>query len=439
MIEKNIIDYLLSNSGKLPKEESWYKVGIKFGVKAPDKNRAKKNKKYERDAISKKTNDIWRAYLSQKNKLKLTKEIYQDGKLKFETFKKQPQEVPIDSEKFDIEAVTTNPYGGAWFKLKKKSNLYVEDHLEKLKEILSKEVNPVNYNFNKVSNDKGCFILGSDKHIGALTKLNSIYKNEYGKNEIKRRLIENTIFEIEQWIEDCGIMDSLFIMDLGDALDGFNQKTTGGLRGTSSHTLPQQLNNREQHDFYVEVHKELFDILVEKQYAKNLFFVATSNSNHGGDFEYGAMRNLETYLNIKYPFINTFININPLNHFFYGEHCIIFGHGKDDEDLKHGLPLTLNDKVENYISNYIKINKLEKYTVSVITGDLHQSAETYGKLFRYRKVLSQYGSSKWMHTNFGYGNSGLSSEVFFKNSGRILKSDTFFIIENKSNTGVNFK
>src|SRR5690606_35289266 len=103
--------------------------------------------------------------------------------------------------------------------------------------------------------------------------------------------------------------------------------------------------NREQHDFYVELHKELFDCIVTNGFAKDIYFVATSNSNHGGDFEYGAMKNLETYLNVKYPSIKTVVSYKPFNHFIYGKHCIIFGHGKDDEDMKNGLPLVLNDKV----------------------------------------------------------------------------------------------
>lgn len=439
-INKLVIDYLLNNSGKLPQGETWYDVGIKFGVQAPNKKKAKENRGYKKKSIGRKTQQIWQSYLHKKNDLKLTKEIYENGELKWETFKFHPEEVEpaIDSNKFEIEKITTNPYGGAWIKLKNKEGLYSEKHFEELREILTKEISPLEYEFNKNFSSKGLFIYGSDKHIGALTKEDSIYSNKYDRNEIKRRLIQFTLDEIEEWISIFGNPEALFIMDFGDALDGFNQKTTGGLRGTSSHTLPQQMNNREQHDFYVEVHKELFDILVEKQYAKDIFFVATSNSNHGGDFEYGAMRSLEEWLGVKYPFIKTKVNYFPFNHFFFGNHCIIFGHGKDDEDMRHGLPLNLNEKVENYLNNYIDKNELNGKYVSVITGDLHQSSENYGKKLRYKKVLSQYGSSKWMHTNFGSGSPGLSSEMYLKDRNKIFKTDEFFDIENESNTGIDF-
>ena len=438
MINKEIIDYVLSNSGKPKDGETWYDIGVKFGIKPLDKVRELNDTNYAKKYISTRANDIWRNYLKSKNKLKLVKEIYDNGKLRFETFREKPKDVQINHEDYDIDRVTTNPYGGAWFKLKKKEKIYEEDHLDKLKELLIKEITPVAYNVIQTTNEKALFIYGSDKHIGALTKEDSIYTNKYDRAEMRERIVIKTLINIQENVSLHGQFDSLFIMDLGDALDGFNQKTTGGLRGTSSHILPQQLNNREQHDYYVELHKELFDVISKNQFAKEVYFIATSNSNHGGDFEYGAMRNLETYLNVKYPDFKTYVSYKAYNHFLYGKHCVIFGHGKDDEDMKNGLPLVLNDKVSNVLGDYIRVNKLEDSNITFVSGDLHQSAETYSKNFRYKKVLSQYGSSKWMHTNFGSGTPGLSSEVYEKNSTKIFKQDEFFNIQNESNTGITF-
>ena len=154
----------------------------------------------------------------------------------------------------------------------------------------------------------------------------------------KKELWMKLFFQIENVVHSYGPLKDLFIMDLGDALDGYNQQTTRKLQERTPHFLPQQLNNREQHDTYVYLHKKLFDYIVEKKYAENIYFIATSNSNHGGDFEYTAMKTLEMYLNIKYPFIKTCITTKFLDHFIYGEHCIIFSHGKDTEDLKKDFP-----------------------------------------------------------------------------------------------------
>jgi hypothetical protein len=442
MIHQKIINHLLKNEGKLRPNETWYSIGVLYGIEVPDKERAEEDPEYAKAAIRKRTQDIWRSYLRQKNNLQLSKETYKDGELVSETYTKPqtPQEVEINPEEFEVERITTNPNGGAWMKYKKKEEIFNDSHCQDLKKLLETSIKAEPYEipdtWSKI--EKGLFVYTSDKHIGALTKENSVYTNKYDREEMRERIVVKTLETIEEEIKLHGILESLFILELGDALDGFNGKTVGGLRGTSPHTLPQQLDNREQHDFYVELHKELFAIVVQKKYAQNIFFVATSNSNHGGDFEYGAMKHLETYLNVKYPFIKTCVNFKPFNHFIYGEHAIIFGHGKDDEDMIKGLPLQLNDKTSVYLNDYITSNKLEEYNVTVVTGDLHQAAESYGKNFRYRKVLSQYGSSKWIHTNFGSGSPGLSYDVVCKHSRKIYKTDEFFEIGDQSNTGIEF-
>jgi hypothetical protein len=439
-IKKNILNHLLNSGGRLEEGETWLSVAEKFGLKAKDKKRAKKDRAYEKKAISRIAQQYWQQYVKQTDKLKVQKQIFVDGELKFETHKKGPEkaQLPANPEDFEIEKYTTNPYGGAWMKLKRKEKLLDDTHLEDLKTILTSNLTPIEYKPDMFTNGKAHFVYGSDKHIGALTKLDSIYKNKYDRKVMRERIVLATIANIEESVALHGAFESLYIMDFGDALDGFNQKTTGGLRGTSSHTLPQQLNNREQHDFYVELHRELFDHIMAQAYAREVYFVATSNSNHGGDFEYGAMRTLQVYLELKYPDVKSYVSYKPYNHFIYGGHAIIFGHGKDDEDMKNGLPLVINDKVATVLSDYIRVNELDKYNVSVISGDLHQAADGYAKNFRYKKVLAQYGSSKWMHTNFGSGQPGLSSEVFVSGSKKIYKEEDFFEIENESNTGIEF-
>jgi hypothetical protein len=440
-MNKELIDYLVSHGGKLPDDVKWIEVADKFNIELPETKSNENLTPFERDRKrAKKTQDIWRMYLKTKEGLKLTKEIYENGKLKWETFKKVPEENHIkDVDKnFELERFTTNPHGGQWLKYKRKEQLFDDKHHQELKRILSEIIPPfLNYRVTP-ENEKALFIYGSDKHIGALTKENSIYTNKYDIDEMRKRIVHETLCVIEESVLQYGKMDSLYIMELGDALDGFDGKTTKGLKGHSSHSLPQQLNNREQHDVYVALHKELFDTIVAKGYAKDIYFIATSCSNHGGDFEYTAYKTLEVYLNLKYPFIKVSISTQFLNHFIYGDHCIIFSHGKDDEDMLKGLPLVLNDKVENYLNDYIRVNKLTEYNITVVSGDLHQAAETFGKNLRYKKVLSAYGGSKWIHTNFGSDAPGLSAELIEKKGSSIKKIDTFFNSEDKSNTGIKF-
>ena len=64
------------------------------------------------------------------------------------------------------------------------------------------------------------------------------------------------------------------------------------------------------------------------------------------------------------------------------------------------LPLTINDKTENQINEFIEYNKITG-DIYFVKGDLHQTATTYAKKFRYKSVGSFFGSSEWIHKNFG--------------------------------------
>lgn len=118
MIEKKIIDLLNSNDGKLPKGYTWYSLGKELGVEMPNPSRADEPG-YEYNSIQKKTQDIWRKYVKQKNRLELTKETYHKGELVSEVFKATPEEEFFDESLFTLDRLTTNPHGGVWKKFKK--------------------------------------------------------------------------------------------------------------------------------------------------------------------------------------------------------------------------------------------------------------------------------------------------------------------------------
>lgn len=89
-----------------------------------------------------------------------------------------------------------------------------------------------------------------------------------------------------------------------------------------------------------------------------------------------------------------------IEYFTINDHKFLLCHGKDGKDMFKGLPLVLNDKVENQILEFISYNKIEG-NIHFIKGDLHQTATTYANKFRYKSVGSFFGSSEWIHKNFG--------------------------------------
>lgn len=274
-----------------------------------------------------------------------------------------------------------------------------------------------------ISNKKALFVYTSDKHIAAYVDNNvSIYHNDYTEGSFRFRM--NLIFlEIRHLMSIYGRFEDIYIIDLGDRMDGLNGYTTRG-----GHKLPQNMSDKEAFETAISVEKEFFDLLFQSDFAVNYSIISNANSNHGGVFDYMVSRALEIYINTAYPFVKTSVQEKFLDHVEYGKHILILTHGKDDADMKSGLPLHINDKTENYLNKYIMHNglKTEDKYVSVIKGDLHTDSSQTTYNFRYRNVLSIFGGSKWISTNFGPSHPGCSFDVIEKDSHRIYEHKMLF-------------
>ena len=278
--------------------------------------------------------------------------------------------------------------------------------IETIERIVKEGVTPCSFKSSgRSTNKKMLSVFTSDKHIGARTPLNSIYSNPYGRDEIYERH-EKLVERIIKQKESFGKFETFCFFDLGDALDGADNNTVRG-----GHILPQNLDSREQLDTFIEVTIMALESLIESDIANDFWFIATSNDNHAGSFGHGALRAIQMYIQAKYPFTKTLVTSKPLEHITFGDHTYIFGHGKDDADMRSGLPLNLNEKTENFINDYIDRKKLSSKYIHVQKGDLHQSSTNYGKRFRYCNNMSMYGSSKWIHSNFGSGKAGVNYEI----------------------------
>lgn len=266
-----------------------------------------------------------------------------------------------------------------------------------------------------VHNEKALFIYTSDKHIGAYVSDKAIYENNYNAATFNERMQE-LLNEILYMVDVFGAFEDIYVLDLGDSLDGQNSQTTRG-----GHSLPQNMSDKEAFETYLSVHRQFFDDLFSSKSAASYHVYSVTEDNHSGDFGYFATRALEIYLNTRYPGVTTKVFEKFMQHFTYGDHTFIITHGKDSEDMKHGFPLVLNDKVENFINKYIKYHKINSPHVHLIKGDLHQEASQVTADFRYRNVLSMFGSSKWMMNNFSASSKGgTSMEVVEKNTHRIF-------------------
>lgn len=295
--------------------------------------------------------------------------------------------------------------------LKSKMN----DFKSMINDKLLEDIVPFEIKQEKIKDRKAIVVYLSDMHVGAETKKDSIYKNPYDEAEFRRRL-DATCDEIIAQYSIFGRFDKIIICNLGDSLDGYNGETTRG-----GHGLPQNMDNREQFNVYVGNMIAFFDKLHLINIANSIEYMCVGDSNHDGDFGYIANRTLEVYLNTKYPQMNVRVFKKFIEHFNYGLHTFILTHGKDKEDKQFGLPLNLTEKIEVYFDEYLYNNDIGGHNIHIISGDLHQTSVNYAKRFRYKKVSSLYGSSKWIHTNFGNTKPAVDFDIITKDEPTILE------------------
>jgi hypothetical protein len=282
-------------------------------------------------------------------------------------------------------------------------------------QLILNDIIPFEITKKETKSDNALIVYLSDMHVGAQTLDESIYENTYNSEEFNKRL-RATCDEITRQYEIFGRFDKVIICNLGDSLDGYNAQTTRG-----GHKLPQNMTNKEQFEIFVKGMLSFFETLHNIDVANSIDYICVGDSNHDGDFGWAANKTIETYLNQRYPGMNARVFNKFIEYFKYGVHTFILTHGKDKEDKAYGFPLTLNDKTEVYINEYLHNNNINSEYTHVISGDLHQTCIGYAKRFRYKKVSSLYGSSKWIHTNFGNTKAAVDFEIVPKDNGIILE------------------
>lgn len=423
---KQIIQYYMSNPDT---DESALEVAILFDYYPEDPNplRAKRVRDLKRTALAKLAqkkpldespgvNTITGTYDENLDKgtLEVSKLVSEQPRSAEEIIKIHK----IDTAKWRLVQYWSKEKQSGWlvsalFAAVKPEDSFSEDIRDVLREVFLESNLPVYQAPKKspITSKKALFVYMSDKHVGALTHPTAIYSNEYNEDVFEVRM-NRVLEEIEKQVRNYGRLEDLFICDLGDSLDGWNGQTTRG-----GHALPQNMDNKKSFMTYLFAHKRFFDALVEKNLANNIHAIMQTNDNHSSSFGYITNQALTLYLNTAYPFINVTIMEKFLEHFDYGKHTFIFTHGKDSEDLKHGLPLFLTEKAENFLNKYIDHHKLgENKNISVVKGDLHTESMQQSYKFRYRNVLSMYGSSKWIMNNFGPGYPGVSFDLVEKDT-----------------------
>lgn len=252
----------------------------------------------------------------------------------------------------------------------------------------------------------------ADMHLGASVTSGAMYQENrlYGFDEAKRRLTK-----VLEAINDFDCFDNFNLVLLGDNIDccGFTGKTA-----RLDHIMPENMDAREQANGFIELMMWFIDSLVavDRELVSKLRVFSVPCGNHGGAFEYMCNKALMAYINIKYPSIETKLWEEFFGVFKEGTHTFVCCHGKDDQYMKKGLPLNLDERSKVMLYEWLNDQNIHGDNIHFIKGDLHSNSLNSCKRLDYRNVLSLFGASDYSNYNFSRNSYGVSYDLLIGNN-----------------------
>jgi hypothetical protein len=240
----------------------------------------------------------------------------------------------------------------------------------------------------------------TDVHIGmdASDKGRSLYPTEWNEDILFERLEKMVSYTLAKQNSNV-----LYLLDLGDYLDGFNGQTTRG-----GHALPQNMSNQKAFDVGFTFKSMLITYLApfyDTIHVRNI-----CNDNHSGDFSYFVNQFFKKYIERDLKNVKVTNQTQFIDYEIIGKYCFVTTHGKDTHNLKFGFKPKIDPGQINRIVGYLNTNQLlnKGYEIIFEKGDSHlylfDSASS--DVFKYYNYPAFSPSSNWVAMNFQLGKSG---------------------------------
>lgn len=198
-----------------------------------------------------------------------------------------------------------------------RENRELQDKLESLDTIKVdlKDFNP-STPCPSINNDRTIVLFLSDMHIGARCNSYTLYPNEWNKDELMRRLTS-----ILERLDNFGTFDKIILCMLGDNLDGMDGQTA-----RRDHIMPQNMDNMEQIETFIEVMVPFIDSLFVR--CQQLEIYSTKCGNHDGITGYTASLALKNVIMRYYPTVPFILFKEFIGKFNVNSHTYCLCHGK---------------------------------------------------------------------------------------------------------------
>jgi len=240
----------------------------------------------------------------------------------------------------------------------------------------------------------------TDVHIGmdASDKGRSLYPTEWNEDILFERLEKMISYTLANQKSNV-----LYLLDLGDYLDGFNGQTTRG-----GHSLPQNMSNQKAFDVGFTFKAMLITHL--SPFYDTIHVRNICNDNHSGDFSYFVNQFFKKYIERDLKNVKVTNQTRFIDHEVIGNKCFVTTHGKDTHNLKFGFKPKIDPGQINRILGYLNTNQLlnKGYEIIFEKGDSHLYLfdSSSSDVFKYYNYPAFSPSSNWVAMNFQLGKSG---------------------------------
>lgn len=351
----------------------------------------------------------------------------ENGVLKVETYYKSPphpdqviRDHKIDTKKWKLSNFYSKGKAKGWLVTAQFLNLERENEKrldeEALTRVVKKYIKPLKQipHPSKQKSSSALRIIITDAHIG-MDVSGSVYGTSWGEKELYKRG-ESIIEAVRKKSHLYKGFDRVELIDLGDYLDGLDGKTVRKI-----HDLPQNMTNEECFDvgigFKLFLLDEILKIPANEYKVHNI-----CSDNHAGSFAYFVNSGFKKIVEARYPGVEV-NNYNHLfNHYRYGNNVFILSHGKDEKDMKSGMPAKLEPNTARKIDEYAKHYDLygDGVTVTFEKGDSHQQIldQTTSTDFFYHSYMAFSPASAYVTKNYSKGRSGFNLMVVDKETGQ---------------------
>lgn len=351
-----MINFLIANKGK--GSLTWYEIAEKYHIKSPNQEKAASNEVYNRESCARAARSIWEAYQRNYKSLHNVKETYKNDELVYQTFKHKEIIPEVNTEGFELDYFTVNPYGQPWSRYKKKYTLEerFDESLEKL--------------FDKYKNFKVTSILKQIRIPDENFALVNLYDAHLDKISIKGRadttsdfeknlrVFSNTIDDICLYLKDknCGTI----IFPTGNDLfhtNGMNSQTKKG-------TPIEYLLSPE--DAYYRICDLIIESIFKLRTVCNNLIVPMIKGNHDEDkiavLGYWLSKRFEHDSSVQVDFSR-----KQRKYIHLGQNLLGFAHGDKEKSKIAQMPLIMATEQKIAWGNSIHRK--------MYMGDLHHGFE----------------------------------------------------------------